>query len=147
MVFNTLMPRQNCRHFPDDIFKRMFFDQNVSISVKITFKFAPKGLINIPSLVQIMAWRRPVDKSLFEPMALSLPTQVSLGRNELMQLWRYTGNDCPYHRCQGQRMSIISHQRVWIITGTSKIYAWKTAETLAKWFGHLLARYSLTLDN
>ena len=36
----------------------------------------PKGPINnIPALVQIMAWRRPGDKPLSEPMMVSLLTQ------------------------------------------------------------------------
>ena len=35
-------------------------NENVRISINISLKFVPKGLINdIPALVQIMAWRRP----------------------------------------------------------------------------------------
>ena len=57
---NTLRPRQNCRHFADDIFKCIFLNENVWISLKISLKFVPKGRINnIPVLAQIMAWRRP----------------------------------------------------------------------------------------
>ena len=49
---NTLRPRQNGRHFPDDIFKCIFFNENVLISIKISLKFVPKGQINnIPALV------------------------------------------------------------------------------------------------
>ena len=58
---NTLRPRRNEQHFADDIFKRIFFNENVWISIKISLKFVPKGPINnnnIPALVQIMAWRR-----------------------------------------------------------------------------------------
>ena len=67
--FNTLRPRQNGRHFADDIFKWIFFSENVWISLKISLKFVPKVLINnIPALVQIMAWHRPLSK----------PTMVSL---------------------------------------------------------------------
>ena len=59
---NTLRPRQNGRHFADDIFKRIFLNENVEISIKISLKFVPKGRINnIPALVQVMAWRRPGD--------------------------------------------------------------------------------------
>ena len=41
--------------------------------------------LNFPSLVQIMAWRRPGDKPLSEPMMDSLPTRIyaSRGLNEL----------------------------------------------------------------
>ena len=42
---------------------------NVIISIKISLKFVPKVRINnIPTLVQIMAWRRPGDKPLSGPM-------------------------------------------------------------------------------
>ena len=78
---NTLRPRQNGRHFPDDIFKCIFLNENVKISIKISLKFVPKGPINnIPALVQIMAWRRPGDKSLSEPMMVRLPTHICVTR-------------------------------------------------------------------
>ena len=64
---NTLRPRQNGPHFADDTFKRIFFNENIGISIKILLKFVPKGPINnIPALVQVMAWRRPGDKPLTE---------------------------------------------------------------------------------
>ena len=83
---NTLRPGQNGRHFTDDIFKCIFLNENVWILVKISLKFVPKGLINnIPALVQIMAWRRPGDKPLSEPMMVRLYIRIyaSLGLNEL----------------------------------------------------------------
>ena len=47
----------------DDTFKRIFVNANIRILIEISLKFIPKGPINnIPSLVQIMAWRRPGDK-------------------------------------------------------------------------------------
>ena len=68
MSFNTLRPRQNERHFADDTFKRIFMNESIRISIHISLKFVPKGLINnIPALVQIMAWRRTGDKPLSEP--------------------------------------------------------------------------------
>ena len=80
--FNTLRPRQNDRHFPDDIFKCIFLNENVKISIKISLKFVPKGPINnIPALVQIMAWRRPRDKPLSELVYRRI--YASLGLNEL----------------------------------------------------------------
>ena len=66
---NSLRPRQIRRHFADDIFKGIFLNENVWIPIKISLKFVPKGPINnIPALVQIVAWRRPGDKPLSEPM-------------------------------------------------------------------------------
>ena len=68
---NTLRPRQNGHLFPHDIFKCIFLNENVWILINISLKFVPKGPINnIPALVQIMAWRRPGDKPLSEPMLL-----------------------------------------------------------------------------
>ena len=73
----TLRPRQDGRHFADDTFKCIFFNENLRISMKISLKLVPKGPIdNIPSLVQIMAWRRPGDKPLSEPMMIRLPTHI-----------------------------------------------------------------------
>ena len=55
--FNTLRPR-HVRHFVDDIFQHIFLNENVWISIEISLKFVPKGpIINIPAMVQIMAWR------------------------------------------------------------------------------------------
>ena len=60
VLFNTLRPRQNGRHFSDDIFKCIFLNENVWLLVKVWMKFVPKGPTNtIAALVHIMAWRRP----------------------------------------------------------------------------------------
>ena len=78
---NTLRPRQNGRHIPDDIFKWIFLNENVLISINISLKFVPRGPINnIPTLVQVMAWRRPGDKPLSEPMMVRLLTHICVTR-------------------------------------------------------------------
>ena len=65
--------QQKCCHFGDNIFRCIFLNKNVWISLKISLKFVPKFQINnIPVLVQIMAWRWPVDKPLSEPIMVSL---------------------------------------------------------------------------
>ena len=69
VFFNTLSPTQNGRHFPDDIFKCIFVNENVQISIKISLKFVSKCPINnIPALVKIMTLCRPGGKPLSEPM-------------------------------------------------------------------------------
>ena len=51
-TINTLRPRQNGRHFADDILKCIFWNENVTIPIEISLKFVPKGPIdNIPVLV------------------------------------------------------------------------------------------------
>ena len=78
---NTLRSRQNGRHFPDDIFKWIFVNENVWISINISLNFVPRGPINnIPTLVRVMAWRRPGDKPLSEPMMVRLPTHICVTR-------------------------------------------------------------------
>ena len=79
--FNSLRPRQNERHFAHDIFNCISLIENVLIPIEITRKFVPGGPINnIPALVKIMAWRRPGDKPLSEPMMDSLPTHIFVTR-------------------------------------------------------------------
>ena len=80
-MINTLGSRRNGQYFADDSFKRIFFNENVWISIKISKKFILKVPINnIPELVQIIAWRRPGDKPLSEPMMVSLLTHICVTR-------------------------------------------------------------------
>ena len=94
--FNTLRPRQNGHHFADDNFKRIFLNENVRISIEISLKFFPKGRINnIPSLVQMMAWCRPGDKPLSEPMKVRSPTHIYVARPQ----WVNSMWPCDNMRC------------------------------------------------
>ena len=87
-TLKTLRPKHNERHFADDIFKCISLNENVWIPIKISLKFVPKGPINhIPSLAQIMAWRRPGDKPLSETMMVRLLTHICVTRPQ----WVKTG--------------------------------------------------------
>ena len=71
---NSSPPRQNGRHFADDIFNHIFMNENIRISIQISPKFVLTAPIdNKSALVQVMAWRRPGDKP--------------LGAKELSALW------------------------------------------------------------
>ena len=95
-TFSTLRPRQNARHFPDDTFKWIFLNENVWISIEVSLKFVPKGPINnIPALVQIMAWRRPGDKLLSEPIMVSLLTHICVTRPQWVIKNCSWNNRCP----------------------------------------------------
>ena len=89
---NTLRTRPNGRHFPDDIFKWISLNENVWISIRISLKLVCfKGPIYIPPLIQIMAWRRPDDKSISKPMDVSLPKHICVTRPQ----WaKYTYPQC-----------------------------------------------------
>ena len=81
LVFNTLRPRPDGRHFADDIFKCIFFNENLWIPIKVSLKFISKSPINnIPALVLIMAWRRPGDKPLSEPMLVRSLTHLCIAQ-------------------------------------------------------------------
>ena len=98
MGVNTLRPRQNGRHFADDIFKCIFLNENIWIPIKISLKFVPKGPINnIPALVQIMAWPCLGDKPLSEPMMISLTTHICVTRPQWVKPWLV--NTLIYGRC------------------------------------------------
>ena len=80
-IFNTLRPKQNGRHFADDILKCILLNENGCIPNNISLKFVPKGTINNnTALVQVMAWRHPGDKPLSEPMIVRLLTHICVTR-------------------------------------------------------------------
>ena len=89
MAVNTLRPRQNGCRFPNNIFKQIFMNKNIWISIKFSLKFVPKGPINnIPALVQIMALRRPGGKPLSEPMMVILLMHICVTRPQWVNTWR-----------------------------------------------------------
>ena len=80
-LFNSLRPRQDVRHFPNNIFKCIFWNENAWILIKISLKVVPWGPINnIPALFQIMAWCQPGDKPLSEPVMVRLLMHICFTR-------------------------------------------------------------------
>ena len=87
IAVNTLRPRRNGRHFADDIFRSIFLNENIWIPIKISLESVPKGPVNnIPALVQIMAWRRPGDKPLSEPMMIILLMHICVSRPQWVKV-------------------------------------------------------------
>ena len=86
---DTLRPRLNGRHFPDDILRCINFPERKCMKSRLQFlfKFVPKGPINsIPALAQIMACRYPGDKQLSEPMMIGFLTHIYVIRPQLVNL-------------------------------------------------------------
>ena len=109
---NTLRPRGNEQHFADDIFKRIFFNENVWISIKISLKFVPRGPINnISALVQIMVWRRSGNKPLSEPMMVSLPTHIYVTRPQWVN---FNGSLVNLLLKWGHGLVITAHKKLWV---------------------------------
>ena len=67
----------------NDILKCIVLNENILGSIDISLKFVAKRQINnIPALIQIMAWRRPGDKPLSEPMMECLVTYICMTRTQ-----------------------------------------------------------------
>ena len=78
----------------DDIFKCIFLNENIWVSINISLIFVPKGWIdNIAALIQIMAWRRLGDKPLSEPMVINLLTHICVTRTQ----WVNSSADGPVY--------------------------------------------------
>ena len=87
LILNTLRQRQDGRHFPESIFKCIFFHENVSISINISLKFVPRSQINnILALVQVMVCCWPGNKPLSEPMMVILPTYICVTRPQWVNM-------------------------------------------------------------
>ena len=104
LPMNLVRPRQDGRHFADDIFMCIFFNENCCILIKFSLKYVRKGPIdNNPALVQIMAWRRSGDKPLSEPMMVSLLTHICVTRPQ----WVNRGSEqCFIPHCSAVRIRI-----------------------------------------
>ena len=123
-AINSLRPRQNGRHFADEISKCIFLKENVWIPIKISLKFVPKGPINdIPALVQIMAWRRPGEKPLSEPMLVSLPTHICVTRPQWVNTLRPRQNG--HHFADDVSKCIFWNEKVWILLTISLKFVFK----------------------
>ena len=75
----------------DDIFKCIFLNENVGISIRISLKFVPDvPIYNKPALVQIMAWHLPGDKPLYELMMVRLLMHICVTRPQWVNLTKHT---------------------------------------------------------
>ena len=114
---NKLRPRQNGRYSADDIFKCIFMNGNVWIVIKMSLNFFSKGRSNnIPAVVQIMAWRRPGDKPLSEPIMVRLPTHICVTRPQYFrqQYFRHR------YYCQSSQSMCDHIYNFWQIKGQSR---------------------------
>ena len=74
---NSYIRGQNVHHFADDIFKYIFLDETVCISIEISRNFVPNGPIdNVPALVQVLTWCWTGERPLSEPMMVALLTHI-----------------------------------------------------------------------
>ena len=134
-------------------------DENIRISTKMSLKFVPKYPINnVPALVQIMAWRRPGDKPLSEPMMVRSLTHIwvtrpqwvnTLTNEERGEIFRKSYIQMHFRQCNWIGVAfdnrIIGHHcfRWW--HGTEKVnmsfYTWITGDQVSDAYGVSLARW------
>ena len=68
------MSGQRKRILADEFFNRIFLNEHIRISIQISLKSVPKGLIDHKSsLIEVMAWRRRGDK----PLLVEMMTQFT----------------------------------------------------------------------
>ena len=109
----------------------------------MSLKFVSKGPVNnIPALIQIMAWRRPGDKPLSEPMMVSLLTHISVTRthyqpysnigsdNGLVPAWRQAPTLLMHTSVLLTHISVIRPQRAkaklylrWLWIASGKVFS------------------------
>ena len=77
---NTLVPKQNGRHFLDDISKGIYWMKTHTFRLRFHWRLFKNPINNIPALVQIMTWRRPGNKPLSEPMMVNVLTHICITR-------------------------------------------------------------------
>ena len=106
---NSLRSRLYRHPFADDIFKCIFLNENEWISPSISLKCVPKVRINnIPTLVLIMAWRRPGDKPLSEPMMVSLLTHICVIRPQWVNALALGKSECHFNYKIFQIIAVIN---------------------------------------
>ena len=103
-------------------FQRHFLDW---ISIKISLQFVPKRSINnSPTLAQIMAWRRPGDKPLSEPMMIRLSTHICVTRPQCVNaIWHFSKQNemetiLPFDFCAAEMrptIGYVNNKNHWII--------------------------------
>ena len=114
-VVNTLRPRQDGRHFPDDILKCIFLNENIWILRTISLKRVWKaGINNIPSLVQIMAWRRHICVTRPQWVKESPHGTTVAFKNRLHESWnlllnRFMDVGCTRFYHLGKKHSALTH--------------------------------------
>ena len=86
--FNT--PRQNGHHFADDIFKLSFASKLWNFKQNIIAVCCYCPIYNIPSMVQIMAWRRSGNES--------LPTHICVTRPQWVEFKETAHTACKLSR-------------------------------------------------
>ena len=131
---NTLRPRQDVRHFPDNIFKCIFLNENAWILIKISLKFVPYDLINnIPALIQVMVWHRPGGKPLSEPMMVRLPMHICLTQPQWVN-----GNNTGLYQSEMTPICCEFHHFLWYyvdITDPSGCHSGLIQRQCAGWLG------------
>ena len=104
MCVHYIKAKTNGRLFVDDIFKYIFLNENVGISIKISSKIVPTTPINnIVILVHIMAWPRPGDGQLSKPVLVRLLPHICHSVSVCVKCFKNTHTPQKLDLCNAQR--------------------------------------------
>ena len=91
-LLNTLKPRQNARHFPDDIFKWIFLNVNGWNLIKLSFRCVCCGIINQYHSIGADDGLAPTR----QPMMVNLLTHVRVNSTVIPDLYSKLYYQCHY---------------------------------------------------
>ena len=93
------------------------------LKFRLTFHWSLFLINNIPALVQIMAWRRPGDKPLSEPIMVRLPTHICVARPQWVKRHNCLHFWSRDNFCYLYKIECVSNHKnlIWF----NKSYTWK----------------------
>ena len=141
MDINSLRPRLNRRPFADDILKCIFLNENEWIFPRISLKSVPEvRTYNIPALVQIVAWRRPGDKPLSEPMMVSLLTHICVTRPQWVNYYESDACNLMHYLPRPERYFRLKNEIIKLVALLTSccVYCRKSNTVLALYFDYIL---------
>ena len=154
---NSSPPGQNGYHFTDNLFKLIFVNENVRISIWISLKFVPKGPIdNKSALVKVMAWCWTGGEPLPDQYCPSSLTDICSTRGRWVK-WRWIYAHIFIHEYSEMKMNCYSHICVkqWNIDDFIKAYLFNPMQriwifqSIIIWYNQDLNKYyfeKITID-
>ena len=130
---NTWRPRQNCRHFADDIFKCIIVNKNASISIKVSLKFVLRVQLTIH--IGAKPFSEPITVSSLRNICVTRPQWVK----HTMDLIYFTNGFNSWRKCVNMLppfkswhgLVVVNHRIKWFVM----IYAYTQLNNL---YGELI---------
>ena len=125
--------------WPDDIFKCIFFDENVWIPIEVSLKFVPKGPVNnYPSIGSDSGLAGPGNKPLSEPMMVNYLTQWVKTSSNIVIQWHWSV--LLHHNVTLWTSRILGYGGIYFIDLIDALQNWSMIENILSQFPATLIR-------